>query len=302
LRKVVIALACAFVPLAVAPFKTFPSLDAETSPAASLSDAAERYVLPITPPLDQGDSDLCWVYATLSMLETNYMYRHPGSRIALSRGSLQVAAIADRFGRLIDGEPIRLEEGGLAVEVLALIRRNGLLAESDFHDVVDSKPVYASLTQELAETAVTPDKFAVLDDVLADRLGVPPTLTHLDGRPLTPEQLAHAVLGSHEWIEFDLSRDGTEGWGPSHDPDARPETRVMYVKLDRMIGLIHRSLADGRAVVAGSEDHAFLIYGADYASDGEPLSYLIKDSLPPFTYRSNAEDIQRMLNDVTVDF
>jgi hypothetical protein len=299
LRKVIVALACACVPFAIDPFKAFPSPPSE---AASPSDAAERYVLPITPPRDQGDSDLCWVYATLSMLETNYMYRHPESHLALSRGSLQVASIADRFGRVIDGEPIRLEEGGLAVEALGLIRRNGLVAESDFHDVVDSNPVYASLKQELAETAVASHKFEVLDDALADRLGAPPGLTHLDGRVLSPEELAHSVLGSHQWIEFDLSRDGTEGWGPSRDPDARPETRVNYVTLDRMIDLIHRSLAHGLAVVAGSEEHAFLIYGADYDREGKPRSYLIKDSLPPFTYRSSAEEIHAKLNDVTVAF
>ena len=75
--------------------------------------AAERYALPITPPLDQGDSDLCWVFAALSMLETNYMVRHPGSKIALSRGALQVEL--DR--RSISASPsrrIRPSRGGRA--------------------------------------------------------------------------------------------------------------------------------------------------------------------------------------------
>ncbi len=51
----------------------------------------------------------------------------------------------------------------------------------------------------------------------------------------------------------------------------------MYVKLDRMVDLIQRSLAQGRAVVARTTDHAFLVYGADYDKDGKPLSYRIKD-------------------------
>jgi len=84
-------------------------------------EAAESYALPITPPLDQGDSDLCWVYATLSMLETYYLYRHPDSRIELSRAALQLNTIADRFARLIRGEPRNLEEDGLPVEALDLI-------------------------------------------------------------------------------------------------------------------------------------------------------------------------------------
>src|SRR5271157_2583603 len=88
----------------------------------NLPSASESYALPISPPLDQGDSDLCWVYAALSMLETNYMVRHPGSRIELSRGALQFDSVADRFRRVIRGEAGRPEDGGLAVEAIALIR------------------------------------------------------------------------------------------------------------------------------------------------------------------------------------
>jgi hypothetical protein len=133
-------------------------------------------------------------------------------------------------------------------------------------------------------------------------LGETPDVTHLDGRTLSPDALARAVVGGREWVEYDLSRDGAEGFGPSKDPDARPETRVYYAKRDRLIELIHHSLARSRAVVAGTPDHAFLIYGADYASDGRPLSYLIKDSLAPFLYREGAEELHRDLNDVTVVF
>ena len=67
-----------------------------------------------------------------------------------------------------------------------------------------------------------------------------------------------------------------------------------------MIDLIHQSLARGEAVVWGSTDHALLIYGGEYDRDGRPLSYLIKDSLAPFTYRASAEKIRRILHDVTV--
>jgi len=262
--------------------------------------AAERYALPISPPLDQGDSDLCWVFATLSMLETNYMVRHPGSRIELSRGALQFDSVADRFRRVIRGEAGRPEDGGLAVEAIALIRQNGILDQSDFHGVVDSEPIFSSIEQKLALLSSPTDKEKVLDRELKASFGVKRRTTHLDGEAESPEQLARTVLGGEEWTEFDLSRDGSEGWGPSHDPDARPETRVRYVTLDTMIDLIHQSLARGEAVVWGSVDHALLIYGGDYDQTGKPLSYLIKDSFPPYTYRAAAETIHGMLNDVTV--
>jgi len=265
--------------------------------ATEPGEAAERYALPISPPMDQGDSDLCWVFATLSMLETNYRVRHPGSSIELSRGALQLDSIADRFRRRIGGEPIALEDGGLGVEALALIRRNGLLSRNDFHDIVDSDPIFPSIERKLAKTS---DKQAALDEALRDSLGVEPPMTHLDGETVSPAQLARAVLGDEEWTEFDLSRDGAGGWGPSKDPDARPDTRVRYVKLEAMIDLIHQSLARGEAVVWGSTDHALLIYGGDYDRDGKPLFYLIKDSFAPYTYRASAEKIHRILHDVTV--
>ena len=49
-----------------------------------------------------------------------------------------------------------------------------------------------------------------------------------------------------------------------------------------------------------ARDHALLIYGGDYDKDGTPLSYLIKDSFEPFTYRERAEEIHKILHDVTV--
>ena len=67
-----------------------------------------------------------------------------------------------------------------------------------------------------------------------------------------------------------------------------------------MIDLIHQSLADGRAVVWGRATTRLLIYGGDYDKEGKPLSYLIKDSFAPYTYRRSADDVHRVLNDVTV--
>ena len=234
------------------------------------------------------------------MLETNYMVRHPGSRVELSRGALQFDSIADRFRRSLRGESGPLEDGGLAVEAIALIRQNGLIEQSDFHAIVDSEPIFSAIREKLAGVADVSDKQGILDEALKANLGVKPQTTHLGRQVVSPKELARAVLGSDRWVEFDLARGGSEGEGPSHDPDARPETRVRYVKLDVMIDLIRRSLKRGEAVVWGSPDHALLIYGGDYDTEGKPLSYLIKDSFAPYVYREKAETIHRMLHDVTV--
>ena len=273
----------------------------EISSADAPGRAAERYALPITAPLDQGGTGLCWVYATLSMLETNYMTRHPGARVEFSRAALERDALADRFRRLIHGEPGNPSDGGLGVEALAIIRQNGLVRRDDFHDVVDDAPVLARLKEMAAGPAEPEQKEKAVDEALTAALGAKPTTTHLESRLVSPAALAGAALAGKVWTEFDLARDGVEGWGPSHDPDARADTRVRYVGLSTLIDLIHRSLMHGQSVVTGTADHAFLIYGADYDGQGKPLDYLIKDSLAPFAYRLDAAELHEELNDVTVD-
>ena len=67
------------------------------------------------------------------------MTRHPGAHVEFSRAALERDALADRFHRLIRGEPGDPGDGGLAVEALALIRQNGLVERDDFHDVVDDE-------------------------------------------------------------------------------------------------------------------------------------------------------------------
>ena len=261
-----------------------------------LAPAAESYKLPISPPRDQGESDTCWIFAALSMLETDYRVRHPGAHVEFSRGALQRFAIADRLRRLVAGEPKHLDDGGLAVEALDLIRRHGLWSDEDFDGLIESEPLYRKLEQALP---ALPDAAARLAAVEA-ALPPLPAMTTLEGAPTTPQALAEAVMGGRVWREYDLSADGQERVGPSPDPDARPDTRVHFAPLSKLVSLIHASLKRGEAVAWGSTDHALLIFGADYDARGEPLSYWIKDSEPPYVYRAAADDIHKQLNDVTV--
>ena len=279
------------------------TLDGAAPPFAMVAapdGAGERYALPISAPLDQGDTGLCWVFAALSMLETNYMSRHPGAHVEFSRAGLQRDAIADRFRRLIRGERGNLSDGGLAVEALDLVRQNGLLDRRDFHDLADLDPVEDALKEAVAGDGGPEEKAKALEDALTASLGPRPEATHLGALRVSPAELARAALGVERWTEFDLSRDGVEGWGPSQDPDARPETRVRYVARKTLVDLIHKSLARGEAAVIGTADHALLVYGADYDRNGKPLSYLIKDSMAPYLYRAEADSLHGRLNDVTV--
>ncbi len=189
------ALVTGVAALAVRKSEDVPLL--EVSNGGVPDEAVERSALPITAPLDQGDTGLCWVYATLSMLETNYMARHPGAHVEFSRAALERDALADRFHRLIHGESGDAGDGGLAVEALALIRQNGLVERDDFHDVVDDGPVLASLKETVAGPGEPEVKDRALDDALTATLGVTPTTTHLEGRLVSPTAIADAALAGH---------------------------------------------------------------------------------------------------------
>ncbi len=279
---------------------TLPSAEVLANGTSTIG-VKESYALPISQPFDQGDSDLCWIYATLNMLETNYLHRHPGSKIELSRAALQRESIADRFRRTIEGSSTHLEDGGIAVDALALIRAHGLVARSDFHDIADSDPIFISISRGLARLHGEKAKLQALDESLTADLGAVPVATHLDGKTLASQATADAVLGDDVWGEYDVTKEGSERVAPSDDPDARPGTNVHYVKLSTVVDLIHQSLMRGEAVVWGSTDnHALLIYGGDYNLEGQPISYLIKDSFRPYSYRAPAEAIHRILTDVTV--
>ena len=174
---------------------------------------AEHYVLSITPPVDQADTGLCWVFATLSMLETNYMQTHPGQTIALSRAALQRDAITDRFHRLIRGESANLGDGGLAVEALQMIRKDGLFEQKDLQGIVESDQLVSSLAQRIADMPEIDEKQKALSAELEQTFGREPDATHLGDAVVTPAELATAMLGGKTWTEFDLARDGVRRLG-----------------------------------------------------------------------------------------
>ncbi len=99
LKKLVVSLLLAGVlSISVSVERSFADAGNKPDLPPREQQVAESYALPITPPLHQGDTGLCWMYATLSMLETNYLTHHPGSQISLSRGVMQVEAVEDRLG------------------------------------------------------------------------------------------------------------------------------------------------------------------------------------------------------------
>ena len=72
-------------------------------------------------------------------------------------------------------------------EALALVREFGLLDQGDFHDIVNSNPVFASIEERLTGEEDENAKRQALEEELESRLGALPDRTHLEGKAVTPK-------------------------------------------------------------------------------------------------------------------
>ena len=97
---------------------------------------------------------------------------------------------------------------------MALIRKDGMVAQPDFRDIIDLNPIAASIEKDLAAVSDRAAKEKALDEEVPAKLGTVPEVTHLDGQVVSADQMAHAVTDGYEWTEFDLSPDGSEVLGP----------------------------------------------------------------------------------------
>src|SRR5688572_20293400 len=63
----------------------------------------ESIVLPVSRGFHQLQTQLCWSYAALNTLETNYLVKHPEAQLELSRRAMQYFTYEDRYTRKING-------------------------------------------------------------------------------------------------------------------------------------------------------------------------------------------------------
>jgi hypothetical protein len=235
--------------------------------------------LPVSPGYDQGSSSLCWVYAALNALESNYLYAHAGSTVAISRAAMQYVTMADRYIRKIQGTQDYIVERGTVVDAVDLLRKAGTYGLVDYHqDLTPGLPgvmypgtspeqmiknLYESLNQVYG---ALPEKVHAIDSTLG---------------MVTPQSLGQEFTGLNQWIAYgSTEKNGmsSEGWGPHWDSDARPGTKAYFVNSVKMNGIIKAALSAGHAVAVSWCGHSEEIYGADFDPQGEAIDYKVKGS------------------------
>lgn len=268
----------------------------------------EKYVLPVSPGYDQGGSGICWVYATLNAVESNYLVRNPQRAPALSRAVMQYFNMEDRFLRqILLGEYYVDNEGGTPVNAISIMRNSGVYWLTDYRDY----PLTTNWTNPfpLSHDGSISARIQQMYKGLASVYGVPPTNTHtLDGNyEIPPRRLADEFLGDETWRAYappwdELVTETPTGWGVHPDPDARKGTLAYYLSTEaEFISIIHSALKSGHALTVAWQGHEEEIYGAEFDGAGKVTVLYFKGSYgPDFTYNTTADVLHRMVAVSTV--
>jgi hypothetical protein len=252
------------------------------------SAVAETIILPVSRGFNQGGTGLCWAYATLNALETIYLVRNPeGLDVELSRRAMQYYTMEDRYRRSIKGVNTYLREGGIVLDAIRLIQSNGIISFDDYYDIFDpygQANILDMINGEENFTGKITAMYTGMDIVYT----APPTLTHIPSNPTLDDpnrtyveaeagDLARLVLAGDVWESYTPSETQV-GFHDHPDPDARWENQSWYMPHSEFPDRIRQALLAGFPVVVSIQNHGLLLYGADYDSNGSPITYYVKDS------------------------
>jgi len=286
-----------------------PDLQKEPLANTQSAAAAETIVLPVSRGFNQRGTSLCWAYATLNALETVYLVRNPeGLDVELSRRAMQYYTMEDRYRRSIKAVNTYLTEAGIALDALRLIQSNGIVAFDDYYDITGPYG-QANIPTMIDSAGSFTEKMMAMYEGLDLVYTAPPTLTHMpdnqaQGRfgPTLMEaeagDLARLVLASDVWQSYAPSETKV-GFHEHPDPDARWENLSWYMPRSEFPGRIKQALEAGCPVMVTVRNHCVLLYGADYDSDGSPVTYYIKDSYPDYYYLSDADELHEIFWEMT---
>jgi hypothetical protein len=250
--------------------------------------AEETIMLPVSRGFNQKRTSLCWAYATINALETIYLVRNPeGLEIELSRRAMQYYTMEDRYRRSIKNVNTYITEAGIALDAIRLIQSNGIVSFDDYNDIID--PYGQANIRDMIESGESfTDKIIAMYEGLDLVYTAPPILTHIPDSftieepnlmyvEAAPGELAAMVLAGDVWQSYTPSE--TEvGFHDHPDPDSRWENMSWYMPRSEFPGRIKQALEAGFPVIVSIRNHGVLLYGADYDSDGLPVTYYIKDS------------------------
>ena len=215
-----------------------------------ISDFVDEVRLKTTPVKDQGNSDLCWMYAMLATIESEHLMI--GDSVNLSEDYLARMYLEEQARKtyLSCGSlPISLR--GMGSMAVHLLETYGGEPYDSYHakDAVNYRALSRRL-QQMSKTVHTLDGFNhAMDGILNDQIEFMPKIVFMLGAQYTPLEFAHSVCREGEYVSLTSF---------SHHPFGKPfmlETpdNVMRdtfenVKIDQLMSYIENALRSGHPV------------------------------------------------------
>jgi len=213
---------------------------------------SETIKLRVTKEQDQLYSQYCWVFSTLTMLETMFLEENPN-----------VAADDIKLSRWYFKESTRsiYTQGAILDAVNYHMEQIGLVSASDYND-----------------TSEYPAQ---------DGSGIITETTFL-GETMSPFALKDKLVGDRVFWSYAIS-ETLKGWHAHPDTTTRAGNVAYFVPRAEIAGIIKRSLDQRAPIAFWYQTHVVVIYGATYDEDGNPTKYFIKDSYKPYFLEKNPE-------------
>lgn len=258
-------------------------LDSKYVPEGFVSDVKVSY----TSIKNQGRSELCWVYAILSTIESDYM-KDRNDTVNLSAKYLGRKYLEERaldYFRSKGSDKISLR--GVGPMTLELIDRYGLMPmecyESDVPvDFMGLAAYVMSASDDAISKNVSEERFVSgLTKLLDERLGVVPDTFVVNDLSFTPLTYADTVMADRSFVTMmsNAKKPYKDGVNPDLT-DNRFACLATNVKSDSLVVNIIKSLNEGKAVMwegGPNDNHAVAIVGLGHDKRGKKY-FLAKNS------------------------
>ena len=211
-------------------------------------------ILKTTPVKQQGNSDLCWIYAMLATIETEHLMY--GDSVNLSPTFQARHLLADEASkRLASRGTHRISTRGMMTMTMRLLQLHGAMPFSSYHvpDRIDYKGIISQLHRAADQAYAHRQSMKAfgqkVEQVLDNGMGTPPQWVFMLSCEYTPEEFAHSLYTMQEYTALTSFSHHPYGQHFALEvPDNRYDDVFLNLPLDTLMHCIDNALRNGHPV------------------------------------------------------
>ena len=211
-------------------------------------------MLPTTPVKNQGNSNMCWIYAMLATIETEHIVQ--GDSIDLSPAFLARHTLAlQAANRYVKGKKYHITTRGMMTTTMALLQQYGAMPYTSYrsNDDNDYKGLALQMQRAADSSKAKKTGLAALHkktaDILNETMGYVPDWVFMLGCRYTPVEFAHSILHRGEYAA--ITSFTHHPWGSIFElevPDNTNHDTFINVPLDSMTKYVADAIRQGHPV------------------------------------------------------